>query len=122
MLRAPGPVEILRQGGSQLTGLPQIRELHKVELAGGEENRQESQQQRYAADHRVQEELRRGLCAPFAAPDAHQEKRRNQTQLPEDEPVHEIQRRERAEQSGLEEKHQSAIDRPMLLVVPGSDQ
>ena len=90
----------------------------KSKLAGALKDRQERQQQRHAADHRVHEKLggRRGAQRP--APKPNKKERRNQAQLPEDEPVEEIQRRESAKQSRFKKKNQCEVERGPLLDMP----
>ncbi len=93
VFRVSGPMQILRERRCQLPRPRQLREVHKVESPRRQKERQERQQQRHAAGHRVEEKLIRRLRASLASPDAHQEKCRDQAQLPKDEPMDEVQRR-----------------------------
>ena len=81
----------------------------EIEFARRDENGEERQQHRHAADHGVDEELRRGGSALRSTPEPHEEKRRDQTQFPEDEPVEKVQRCKRPKKPGLKEKHEGKI-------------
>src|SRR5436309_2051857 len=97
------PAEIGGERLGQAAVAPHLSERCEIEHARRgvrfrrEKNSEERQQHRDAANHRVNEELRRGGCTLRPAPKPHEEERRNQTQLPENEPVKKVQRRERAE-------------------------
>ena len=91
------PVQVLRYVGGELAGLRHLGQLDKVEAAAGEKYGQERQQQSDAAYHGVHEELGRSARASRAAPEADQEERRNQAQLPVQEPVKKIKRSVSAE-------------------------
>ena len=56
----PMPAELGDDRGHQLAVLREVGELGEVEVVGGEEDREEGQQHRDAADHGVDEELGRG--------------------------------------------------------------
>ena len=86
------PVQVLRYVGRELAGLCHLGQLDKVEAATSEKYGQERQQQSDAAYHGVHKELGRRARASRAAPEADQEERRNQAQLPVEEPVKKIQR------------------------------
>ena len=90
----------------------------KSNLPRGQEDGQEGEQQGHAAGHGIDEELRRGGSAQRSTPEPDEEERRDQAQFPEDEPVEEVQGGERAEEPGLQEKHQREIERHALLDVP----
>ena len=81
------PVQVLPIVGRELAGLRHLGQLDKVEAAAGEKYGQERQQQSDAAYHGVHKELGRRARASRATPEADQEERRNQAQLPVEEPV-----------------------------------
>jgi hypothetical protein len=91
---------------SQRTIAAHLREFDEIHFAGREEDGEERQQHRHAADHGIDEELRRRRTAIRSAPESHEEERRDQTQFPEEEPVEKVQRRERADEPGLQEQDQ----------------
>ncbi len=77
------PVQVLPNRGGELSSLRHLGQLNKVEAAAGEKDSQEGQQQSNAAHHGVNKELGRCARTSRAAPQANQEKRRNQAQLPD---------------------------------------
>jgi hypothetical protein len=79
----------------------EIEHLGSQVVLGSQEHRQETQQHRDAASHRINEKLRGRRSALRAAPELHQEERRHQAQFPEEKPVEEIQRAKGSKQAGL---------------------
>ncbi len=72
--------------------LRHLGQLDKVKAAAGEKDSQEREQQSDAAHHGVHKELGGRARPSRAAPEADQEERRNQAQLPIQEPVKKIKR------------------------------
>ena len=93
----------------------QFGELGEVKRAGRKEQADEGQQQRNAANHRVNEELERRVRPLRAAPELDEEERGNEAEFPEQEPVREVQRRERAEEAALQEEEEAAVERDVFL-------
>ncbi len=87
----------------------------KSKLPVAQKEGQETQQQRHAADHRVNKKLRRRRRRAGPTPKLDQEECRDQAQFPEQEPVEEIQRGERAEQSRLQQQYQREVQWDALL-------
>ena len=88
-----------------------VGELDEVEAAGGIERWREmpAAARRCRPWCRRRIESRRGALR--SSPKADQEKCRDEAQLPEDEPVEEIQRCEGAEESGLKEEDEREVER-----------
>jgi len=113
------PSELRDHRGHQRTILRQGCELGEIECFGGEEDSQERQQHRHAANHGVHQELHRGSRAAGSTPESDKEECRNQCQLPEDKPVEEVQGREGADEARLKHENQREVQRHALFNLPG---
>ena len=103
------PAEFDRKRGSQFAAPAQFAQTDEVECFDRLIDGQERQQQRHAANHGINEELRGGGAALRPAPEFDEKESRNQAQFPENEPVKEVQRGKRAEQPRLQEENQRVI-------------
>src|SRR6266478_2534589 len=95
------PAYFASESGDELSISRQFGETDEIELAGALKNCQECEKQRDTSDHRIDEELSCRRGAMWATPQSNQEERRDEAQLPEEEPVKKIQCRERSEQACL---------------------
>jgi hypothetical protein len=107
--REPIPAELHKHRRGEFARAPLLREHDEVESARGLVNREEREQQRDAADHGVDEELQRRAMALRAAPELHEEERRDKREFPVEEPVEKVQRRERTDEAALEEKDERVV-------------
>ena len=114
------PAQFGKQGRVKTAFLGQARQLGEVKKSCRGVDGQEGQQHGHAAGQRVNAELVRGPCALGAAPHFDQEKRGDQSQLPINKPVKEIQGGKCAEQARFQEQNQGKIEFRVLLDFPGS--
>ncbi len=85
-----------------------LGELGEIERAGGDEEGGEADEHKGAAADGVDDELEGGARGSGAAPEFDQEKRGEEAEFPEEEPVEEIEGEEDAERGALDQEEERA--------------